>query len=213
MKSRSIRTLAVLASAGLIVGAFAAGPADAAKKKKKKPVPACAEFAPPPVASGGTTGSQAIEAEVAQLTTAHTEEAPLIIEFEHGPAFWDTATHSPVQEDTKYFGIQLPPGIPQSGLYARIDWATPSPSDIDLYLYDDTGTEVEHSGALNVAPVPNPVLDLSDRGNGGMGYESISGLPVDQCNGFVVESQAFLTPGEAMTLTLYLGEIAAPAAE
>lgn len=210
MRSRSIRTLAVLASAGLIVGAFAAGPADAAKKKKKKKKPAaCATFTPPEVASGGTTGADAAAAEVVQVTPAHTAEAPLVIEFEHGAAFWDTATHSPVQEDTKYFALQLPPGIPETGLYTRIDWASPSPSDIDLYLYDDTGTEVEHSGALNVAPVPAPGLDLSDRGNGGMGYESISGFPSPQCAGYVVESQAFATPGEAMTLTVYLGEVAA----
>lgn len=203
MNSRSIRTLAVLASTGLIVGAFAAGPADAAKKKKKKPVPACAEFAPPPVTSGGTTGSDAIEAEVSQVTTAHTAEAPLVIEFEHGAALWDAATHAPVQEDTKYFGIQLPPGVPQSGLFVRLDWPTPSPSDVDLYLYDDTGTEVANSGAFNFAPVPG-VLDAG--GNGGMGFESIPGLAVDQCSGYVVESQAFLTAGEPMTLSVWLGE-------
>lgn len=205
MKSRSIRTLAVLASAGLIVGAFAAGPADAAKKKKKKPA-TCAEFAPPPVQSGGTTGSQAVEAEVTQVTTAHTADAPLVIEFDHGVAVWEPGTHTPVQEDAKYFGLQLPPGIPQTALTVRIDWATPSPSDVDLYLYDDQGVEVGNSGAFNFAPVPG-VLDAG--GNGGMGFESIPALPADQCSGFVVESQAFLTQGEAMTLTVFLGEAAA----
>jgi hypothetical protein len=204
MKSRSVRTFAVLAAVSMIVGAFAVGPAEAQKKKKKKPAPTCPAFTPPEVQSGGTTGAEAAKAEVVQLTTAHTAEAPLVIEFTHGPALWDAATHSPIQEDTKYFAVQLPHGLPESGVHAWLEWGSPSPSDIDLYMYDEGGNAVANSGAFNTAPVPG-VLDAS--GNGGNGFESIPGFPAVGCNGFVFESQAFLTPGEDTTLTLWLGEV------
>ncbi|MDQ3958421.1 MAG: hypothetical protein M3273_08885, partial [Actinomycetota bacterium] len=74
MKShKTIRTLSVIASAALIVGAFTAGPADAAKKKKKPPVaPAgCAEYTP---------SEWSADVPVTKITDEHTAEAPLVIE-------------------------------------------------------------------------------------------------------------------------------------
>ena len=201
---RITRTLAVVAAASLVVGVFVAGPADA-KKKKKKPVAACPVFTPPAVQSGGTTGADAEAATVVQLTDAHTAEAPLVVEYEHGPAFWEAASHTPVQEDTKYFAVQVVSANPAPGLHARIDWAAPSPSDIDLYLFDDTGAEAATSGASNFAPAP--VLGLDANGNGGNGFESIPGYPAANCAGYVLESQAFITPGESMKLTMWLGEV------
>jgi hypothetical protein len=206
---RITRTFAVVAAASLIVGAFAAGPADAKKKKKKKKpvVASCPAFTPGEVASGGSTGADAAAAPVVQVTDAHTAEAPLVIEYEHGPAFWETASHTPIQEDTKYFNVQVDSANPAPGLYARIDWAAPSPSDIDFYQYDDSGAEVATSGAANAAPVDAVVIDLSSGGNGGDGFESIPGYPASDCAGYTFESQAFTTPGEAMTISFWLGEV------
>ncbi|MGH2820162.1 MAG: hypothetical protein ACRDJ5_05890, partial [Actinomycetota bacterium] len=65
MRSRILRTLALLATATLVVGAFAAGPAEAKKKKKKK---VCAEY---------VAGDYAGEAETTVVTEAATEEAPI----------------------------------------------------------------------------------------------------------------------------------------
>jgi hypothetical protein len=202
---RITRTFAVVAAASMIVGAFAVGPADAKKKKKKPTVATCPAFVPVEVASGGTTGAEAPKAPVVQVTDANTAEAPLVIEYEHGPAFWDSASHTPVQEDTKYFNIQVSTTNPAPGLYAKIEWPSPSPSDIDFYMYDG-GTEVAHSGAINIAPVDAVVLDASDGANGGNGFESIPGYPAANCAGYTFESQAFVTPGESMKLSLWIGE-------
>src|SRR5687767_48583 len=66
---RVIRTLAVVATASLVLGAFVAAPADAKKKKKKKPKTAsCAPYVP---------GEAGKDAPVTVVTDAATEEAPV----------------------------------------------------------------------------------------------------------------------------------------
>ena len=199
---RTIRTIAVLASASLVLGAFVAGPADA-KKRKKKPSCPVATYAEP--ASPSVSRPEA-DAKVIKVTDAATAEAPIVIEYEHGPALWETATQAPIQEDTKWFNLQIDSAAPATGLYARLDWAVPSVSDMDLYLWDGvTGEQAAVSGATNAVPVNAPFVAET----GAMGYESISGFAVGDCSNFLVESRAFLTAGEAMTLTLWLGDPAA----
>src|SRR5688500_750099 len=68
MKIRTIRGIAVLASVGLLVGAFAVGPAEARKKKKKKKPVACAPYAP---------GENGADQKVTVITDAATADAPV----------------------------------------------------------------------------------------------------------------------------------------
>ena len=200
--TKTVRTLAVLATASLVLGAFVAGPADA-KKRKKKPSCPVATYTEP--ASPSVSRPEA-DAEVITVTDAATAEAPIVIEYEHGAALWETATQMPIQEDTKWFNLQIDSAAPATGLYARLDWAVPSVSDIDLYLWDGaTGEQAAVSGATNAVPMNAPFVAET----GAMGYESISGFAAVDCSNFLVESRAFLTAGEAMTLTLWLGDPAA----
>ena len=201
--SRSIRSLAVLASVGLIFGAFMA-PAEAGKKKKKKkPVPvACPAFAPSEPESDSAETAEALEAPVQKVTAAHTEAAPLVVEYEHGPAFWDPALGTPVHEDTQFFNFQVEGA---GGLHIKAEWAA-SPSDLDLYLYDG-GARVASSGSFNAAAVDATVIDFSAGGNGGVGFETIPGFGITNCQGLTLESRAFITPGEAVTLKVWLGEV------
>lgn len=195
MRSRSLRTLAVLASVGLMVGAFAAGPADAAKKKKKKPA-GCATFTPPE-----TVG----DAEVVSVTDAATAEAPIEIEL-------DTTAGAGLGRDPEgegahvshaYVPLQVDPAAASSGLYASIHF-TPA-WDYDLYIDDETGTEVAHSaGFLVVSSAAGAA------GESGVGSESIFGLESADCTNYVVDVVGATTPGESVTLELYLGEVQAP---
>ena len=191
---RSIRTLAVLAATALVVGAFMAGPADAKKKKCPK-----ASFVEP--ASPSASRTEVPKGKVTTVTDKATAEAPLVIEYEHGPALWDTANQEPIMEDTKWFNIQVDSAAPAAALNVRQEWPIPSVSDMDLYLWDGpSGAQVAVSGAFNAAPVPVPgVFDT-----GGMGWESVSGLVVGDCAAVAVESRAFMTAGEAMTLKVWL---------
>ncbi|HEX2295992.1 MAG TPA: hypothetical protein VHN37_11860 [Actinomycetota bacterium] len=208
-KQRSIRTLSVIASAALIVGAFTAGPADA-KKKKKKPA-GCATFAPiEPNSPSGET-AEVLEQPVVKVTDEHTEEAPLVFEYEHGPALW-SITQDPIQEDTVFFNIQVDSANPETGLYVFQEWAKQPGSDMDLYVWDGaTGEEATHSGSSNVTPVPiSEGSNIHGQGTGAWGLESVSGFPVLDCAGFTVESRAFSTAGESMTMSIWLGEQVAP---
>lgn len=197
MRTRPVvRTLALATTAALIAGAFSA-PAHAGKKLK------CAAFKPVEPASDAGEKAEAVEAPVVKLSPKHTEEKPFVAEYSHGPAYWDTLTQTPIHEDTVYFNFQVFSKAPTSGLHVRLEWPAPSPSDIDLYLFDSAGERVASSGAFN--PVPAPGLNAG--GNGGQGFESIPGFAAGSCSGFTVESRAFITPGEDMTLKAWLGEV------
>jgi hypothetical protein len=206
MRSRSTRTLAVLASVGLLVGAFAAGPAEAAKKKKKKKPFSCAPAEPVAPQSAHAGADTAPEGEVTRITQAATEEAPVVIEYEHGPAMYVFGTAEPIQEDNAYFNLQVVSKKPGQALYILQEWGTGF-TDLDLYLYDDTGTQVALSGAFNAAPESSsPIGDLSGpNGTGGSGFESISGFPATPCAPYTIESVAYMTQGEPVSLKLWLG--------
>ncbi len=200
MKTRRIaRVVAISAAVALVAGAFAAPAAQAGKKKLK-----CAKFAPVAPTTDSGMAEDATTAPVAKLTSKYTEEKPLVIEYHHGAALWETVTQTPIQEDTQFFNFQIYSGTPETGLHIKMEWANPSPSDIDMYLYDATGARYSSSGAFNPAAVPG-VFDAG--GNGGNGYESIPGALVTQCAGYTVESRAFMTAGEDVTLTVWLGEV------
>ena len=205
--NRLLRTASVVASAALILGAFVAAPADA--KKKKKPA-GCPAFVPVEPASDSGETAEVLEQPVVKVTDAHTAESPLVFEYEHGAALW-TITQDPIQEDTVFFNLQIESKNPAPGLYVFQEWAKQPPSDMDLYLWDGaTGEQAASSGSSNVAPTPVPPLpvvgDAHGQSTGAWGLESISGFPVTSCAGYTAESRAFTTPGEDMTLTVWLGE-------
>ena len=194
MKAPSARAFALLAAAGLLAAAFVAPPAHAGKKKKFACPPATAAA---PAEGHSGNAEEASEAQVVNLTAAATEEKPLVIEYEHGPAIADAG-----MEDTLYFAFQVVSKTPGAGVYIKQEWPG-TESDMDLYMYDSAGTEVARSGAFNPAPIPM-VFDAG--GNGGQGFESIPGFPADPCSPYTIESKAYLTPGESMTLSLWVGE-------
>ncbi len=186
MRPRTARTTAVLAIAALVIGAFVALPAEAAKKKKALK---CSPFAP--------AVEGAAESPVVKITPKATEEKPVVIEFEHGPA-------GPSQaglDEWQYFNIQI--FGPASGLHIREEFS--DRHDIDLYLYDAAGEEVDSSGGFNTAPIPG-VTDAG--GRAGTNYESIPGYAVSPCQGFTIGSDAYMTYGTAVQLKIWFGEVA-----
>lgn len=197
MKPRSIRTLALVATAGLLVGAFAAGPAEA-KKKKKKPF-TCAPF---------TSGVEAAaETPVVLVTEAATEEKPVVVELEHPASLVQEHEALPDTQDEQYVNIQVVSKASQ-GLYIKEEFN--SRHDIDLYLYNSVAEEVDSSGGFNPAPVTVGPLDLSSGGRAGENYESIVGFPADSCGGYTAESVAFATSGTPIKFSIWLGEVVVP---
>ena len=197
-----IRSVAVLASAGLLMGAIVGStPAQAAKR--------CSKFKPGTPATDSNTDAVK-STKVKKITDRYTAKKPLTIKFSHGPAAWllanpqdpTSSSQVPIVEDTKWFNFQVDSKKRFVGLYIRQEWPTPSASDLDLYMYDRSGARVGTSGEFNVAPGTG-----LGTGEGGMGYEQISGFGATDCSGYTVESRAFTTHGENVTLKVWLGSI------
>jgi hypothetical protein len=200
--------LVLVLSSLLVFAAVMAGPAEA-KKKKKPPKPAgCAAFTPiEPNSPSGET-AEVLETPIVKVTDAATAEKPIVIEYEHGPALWDTLSQEPIIEDTVFFNFQVETTQAAPGIHIFQEWAAHPPSDMDLYLYDGaTGEQLAVSGSANAFPMP--VSQVPGQGTGAWGLESIPGFAVTNCAGYTVESRAFTTAGESMTLTVWLGEAAA----
>ncbi len=194
--SRSFRNIAVVASAAMVLGALAATPAEAKKKS-------CPAFVPVEPNSDSQESAQALEAEVVKVTDKATADKPIVIEYEHGPALF-LGGLAPIVEESVFFNFQVQSKKPAPGLHVEMTWGTPSASDLDMILYGLGGSRLAGSQATNAAPVPG---QLDARGNGGMGFETIPGYRALNCFGYTLESRAYMTAGDAVTLKVYLGEV------
>jgi hypothetical protein len=195
MKGKTLKTVAVAAALGLLAGAFVAGPADARKKKKKKP-PACATFVP----TGGAEG-----AEVTTLTDAATEEAPLEITVPTDAGLGSGRPGDPTGDNVSeaFVPVQVDSAASGAGIYGRVEF-TPV-WDYDLYLTDSAGTDLMTSGGFFVVDDSELGGD-ADNSETGMGFEAIYGVTTEDCGGYVFDVVGATTPGEEVTLKLWLGE-------
>ena len=200
MKSRSVRTFAVLASAGLILGAFVAAPADAAKKKKKPP--ACPAFA----------SELAGDTPVNMVTDAHTAEAPLVLEIETPPGLGSSSNSAPAGGPTEdpthgapahtFVPVQFDSAVAETGAYFTLEYTFPL--DYDLWIRGDDGVAV--AGAAGFIPGV-PFLDGTGYGgHTGQGTENVEGLITADCTGYTVDIVSAATPGETVTLKMWTGE-------
>ena len=182
--------IAVLA-AGLLVA-----PASAAKK--------CGKYRPAEPLSDSLSRTEVPSTKVVTVTDKHTSDKPLVIEYDHGPAFWlinDPSGSGPqgqaaVLEDTKWFNIQVDTKAKTSSLSIRQQWTAAPISDIDLYIWVGFGNEITRSADFNhLGGTPLATT-------GGHGFEEVTNFYASDCMGFTVESRAFWTPGDAMQLII-----------
>lgn len=212
MKARgSIRTLSVVASAALILGAFVA-PADAKKKKKPKPPPA------PPACAPFTPGEAGAEAKTTVVTDTATAEAPVVVEFETEMGMADDLGLGEYDGTASVFqNIQVDSSNPSAGLYVKIEFA--DRNDYDLYLLTPAGETAANSGAFNGVPegatLPVAVGGGAPEGGwaAGSNFESVTGINTPDCGGYTAQIKSYLTPGGTVTMSAWLGEaLAEPAA-
>ena len=198
MRSRkTVRTLSVIASAALVVGAFTAGTADAKKKPKK-----CAAYVP---------SQWSADIPVTTITDANTAEAPLVVEVPTEAGVGTSSGDSPENgDDSKaahaFLNVQVDSKGPVSGLYGRVEF-TPA-FDYDLFFRGNDGVGLAYSAGTSHLI---PLLGLDGTGNGGhsdMGSENIDGLSTADCTGYLVDVVTSTGPGEDVTLKLWLGEAA-----
>jgi hypothetical protein len=159
----------------------------------------CRPKVSPPTDLTDGDGPEFEKAPVLRITDAATEKRPVSVEFSHGPG---VVVSDAASQNSRFFKLAVvASGSATRYLNVRSEWPTPSPSNLDLYLY--RGDYVAGSGAFN-----NPVLDAAhnqiDPQEGGMGYEWIRDYPVFSCQGYALESFANWTAGETVTLKVWL---------
>src|SRR5687767_5546919 len=143
------------------------------------------------VATSGAAGARAackpasgwfdpVEGPATRINDAATEENPVEISFAHDPS--GGALIARQLADLEYFPIQVATKKSSAMLHLRLEWATPSVDEIDLFLQTNDG---EYVAAADGANVPLPEEDLPEgAGLSPMGYEYIPGHPVGNCDGF-----------------------------
>jgi hypothetical protein len=194
--SRAIRTLAVLASAGLIVGAFAAVPAQAKKKKKKPAV--CSTFKPGANGEGKPT---------LVVTDTATEQAPALQKVTL-PA---EVTEGIVSHGEDVFNIQVDSAAKEAGLH--ILWEFQERRDYDLNVWHTDGSYAARSHGFQPILGINPTIDETQGNLGGHAGESttasekIVGLRTSDCGGWTVSAENFLGEGGDFEIKVWLGAI------
>ncbi|MGH2754600.1 MAG: hypothetical protein ACRDLB_09210, partial [Actinomycetota bacterium] len=79
--------------------------------------------------------------------------------------------------------------------------------DYDLYIRDDGGNGLAYSAGF-LAGAPEFLGGTGNGGHTGVGSENIDGLTTADCTGYLVDVISATTPGEDVTLKLWLGEAA-----
>jgi hypothetical protein len=189
--SRFIRVLTLLATASLIVGVFAAVPAEAKKKKKK----GCATYQP---------GANGEGQPITLVTDAATAEKPATLDVEVGPGLGAGRNPAPPPEGEGQFvshafaNLQVDSAASSANLNVQIVF-TPV-FDYDVYLDTSDGTELANSAGFG------PVTFGSEYASSGVGTETIVAFPVSDCDGFTIDVVGATTPGETVTVNYWLGE-------
>ena len=190
MGSKSIRALAVVASAALTLGAFAAAPAEAKKK--------CAKYVAP---------DWAADVETVTVTDSATAEEPLTFELTTGHGAGTTSTDYPEDGDGTlshaFQNILVDSKAKAAKVFARIDFIPAF--DYDLFLRTSAGPALAYEADFNPATAagPTPVGGYSG-GSGAPGWSQIDGYPVPDCSGFTVDVASSITPGGPVTLLIWL---------
>jgi hypothetical protein len=194
--SKVLRTIAVLSTSALVLGAFAAGPADA-KKKKKKP-PACPTYTAP---------DWAPESKTTIVTDAATADAPAEFALETAPGAGFSSADEPEggtgAPSSAYHNIVVDSAAPDASLFVRAEYAPTW--DYDIFLRTPEGAPVAYEADFNplTAAGPTPV-----GGNEGAhpepGAGQIDGAASADCTGYTLEVVSGTAPGGTVALTFWL---------
>ena len=172
----------------------------------------CKAFKPVAPDSASSNAADATKTKVIQVTDKATEKKPIVVEYSHGPAVADqslgeSTTGDPqsmmLLEDARFFNFQVASKARAAAVNIRIEWGSPSPSDIDLRLYGGSGSEIDSSVAFN--PIYNDAYQAAFGGDDDNGMEQLLDVILTRCYGFTVESRPAWSPGEdAVTLKVWL---------
>ena len=203
MGTRFTRTIAVLGLSAMVLGAFAAAPADAKKKKKKPAV--CKAFTP---------GEAGAEKPTLVVTDAHTEEAPAVqpvtlpADFTEGLG---TIVPGGPGSPHEYFNIQVDSAAKEAGLYILFEFQ--ERRDYDLNVYHPDGSYAARSHGFQPVLGIHATIDEEQGNLGGHAGESttssekIVGLRTSDCGGWTTDVANYFGEGGDFEVKVWLGEI------
>lgn len=180
---------------------------------------ACAPFVPKVAlrddrhGAPGKPRKESLKAPVVKVGDSATQAHPVVRRITYGPALATPFYVGPqIIDGHKYLNFQVTTSASARGLYIRVDWPAMSVTDVDLSLYNAKGKMVGGSDATNAFPsgMENAVFDpiFGPRElHGGPGYESILGVSAQRCAGFMLDIDAYLSLGEELRLTAWLGKV------
>lgn len=178
----------------------------ACKKKQKKekgpeaePEPVgCAPYAP---------GDAGAEAETSVVTDANTAEAPIELEVEtaEGLGAGRDPANFGMAVSHAYHNVQVDSAAAEAGLWASIEFT--EVWDYDLYLDLADGTEVAHSAGFFAQGDGAAGTGDDEDSHTAPGSETITGVFSPDCQGYTLDIVGATTPGETITLKLWLGEV------
>ena len=201
---RSFKTIAVLASAALVMTGMISGTADA--KKKKKPVPVtpagCAAYVPGELGAGQP---------VTVVTDAATAEAPVSVDLTTAQGLGLTSPNGAAEDEGKpshvFTNVQVDSTSPEAGLYIRLEF--PEGLEYDLFARLQDGSSFAYVAGSNHTADATSEFGLDGTGHGGhseVGAEVLEGLATADCSGYTVDVASAITPGGAVTVKYWLGE-------
>lgn len=196
--TKTVRTLAVVASAALLVGASVA-PADAKKKKKKKP-PVCATYVSPEWATGA--------AETTIVTEAATAESPVEVTITTAAGLGFTSPDGAASDEGEtshvYQNVQVDTASPAGAkLFVRAEFT--EVFDYDLFLRLPDVTAVAYEADFNPGTANGPTgIGTLEGASAEPGASQIDGYPSTDCTGYTVDLASGISPGEDVTLKFWL---------
>lgn len=166
--------------------------------------PRCSAFVPKRVPEITPDPKAALTAPVHVVSDKHTEAAPLVLEYAHGVGASVPFTMYG-EFDYQYFNLQVRSAAKAPGLHIRAEWPATSPSDVDLYLFDEKAVQVGYGESMNIPVVEDVVDELFYDTYGGLGYESMPGVRTKDCRGYHLWSRTGRSLGTPMTLKVWVG--------
>lgn len=194
---RTTRSIATLGALALVAGAFLASPAEAKKKKRK----ACPAYVSPAWATDA--GDTQI------VTDAHTADAPLEIEVATEAGLGFTNPSGPDGDSGapthRFVNIVVDSAASTATLHVRADYAPVY--DYDLFLRAPEMPAVAYEADFNPATAAGPTpVGGYEGGHAEPGVSEILGYATIDCAPYTVDLASAITPGEAVPVTIWLGE-------
>lgn len=133
------------------------------------------------------------------VSDKHTEQRPLGITYDQPAGVTFLEAPSPAGSAEVSTPVNVRSDTPYPELHVRVEWPTPSVTDLDLFIYDRWDGLMASSEGWNV-----DALDQAAGDNSGQGYEYIDGVPARACGRYTIRTGSWHTPGERVTLKMWL---------